>query len=385
MSAAPESAAVDRSERLSYRPGLDGLRALAAFWVLAFHCWIRTGAGPLDGLGPLAAVVRSGSLGVEVFFVLSGFVLTLGLLERGLGAPGQVSTTARAAWWPFVVRRGARLLPAVWVVLAVSVATASLHQADSGAVRRAITPESIVANATLLGGVARLLPSYEGAIGFAVDPVIWSLTPELLFSLVIVAALPLVRRWPSGSLGLLVGGGVALRLAAPSAELLSVASPLLTAFPVGVAGALLIHRRSDLAGSVVLLGAGIVVLLAVVLTRPDLSPGALKDEIALSGWLPVVVALASACLCVGLVSESTRGLGRRLPALLGRWSYGIYLWHFPLVGFLVWTVGVPADGSTSSVLLTFAIATPLAVAAGAASYRWIESPVRTWSQRATRR
>ena len=398
MSAAPEAvpSPAQGPRGLSYRPGLDGLRALAALWVLAHHCWIRTGAGPLQGLGPLAPVIRSGSLGVEVFFVLSGCVLALGLLERGRGGVesergGRASRAGEApragvwaVWWAFVLRRAARLLPAVWVVLVVSVATAGLHQGDTEAVRRAITPESVVANGTLLGGLARLVPGYEGAIGFAVDPVIWSLTPELLFSLTIVVALPLLARRAGLGLGLLLVAGIALRAADPSAQVVSVASPLLTAFPVGVAVALIAHRRPAAAGSVPLAAAGAVLLLVIVLSRPDAAPGALKDDFAASAWLPLGTALASGLLCLGVASESRRGLGAPLPALLGRWSYGIYLWHFPIIGVLVWTAGVPADGSTGSVLLTFAIATLLSIAAGAASFHAIESPARRWAARAAR-
>ena len=374
MSAAPDAPQVgDQPASLSYRPALDGLRAAAALWVLAYHCWIRTGAGTLDPLGPLGRVIKHGSLGVEVFFVLSGCVLALGLLERGTAAMG------RAAWWPFVVRRGARLLPAVWVVLAVAVATASLHVADPGAVRRALTPESLAANATLLGGLGRLVPGYHGAIGLAVDPVVWSLTPELLFSLAVVLVLPVLVRWPVAAIGLLLAAGVVLRAADPSLRVLSVCSPLLTAFPVGVAVALAVHRRPPTRTSAALVATGALLLLAVVLTRQDASAAALKDGFTASLWLPLAAAGASGLLCLGLASESARGHGAAWPAQLGRWSYGIYLWHFPIIGLLVWTLGVPADGSVRSVLLAFAIATPLSVAAGAASFRWVESPARHWA------
>ncbi|MDO9394906.1 MAG: acyltransferase family protein, partial [Herbiconiux sp.] len=217
------------------RPALDGLRGLAALWVLVYHAWIRTGSGTLDGLGPLAPVIRQGTLGVEVFFVLSGCVLALGLLDPSRARPA-------ITWWPFVVRRAARLLPAVWVALAVAVATAGLHQASTDAMRRSITPESVVANAALLAGVARLVPGYEGAVGFVVDPVVWSLTPEMLFSLLLVPVLPLVRRRPLVVIGLLVAAGIALRLGDPSLRVLSVASPLLTGFPLGLAAALAIGR-----------------------------------------------------------------------------------------------------------------------------------------------
>ncbi|MBJ7472290.1 MAG: acyltransferase [Solirubrobacteraceae bacterium] len=371
MSAAPDdhqsSERAQGSAGAEYLPALDALRALAAAWVVVYHCWIRTGAGSLDGLGPLAPLVRSGSLGVDVFFVLSGAVLTLGLLRR---APSD------RRLWPFVIRRGARLFPAVWVVLVAAVATANLHMADLGLVRRAITPESVVANATLLGGVGRLLPGYDGAIGFAVNPVIWSLTPEVLFSLVLVAILPVVVRWPTIVLGGLVAGGVVLRALDASAQVVSVAGPLLTAFPVGIAVALLARRPQSARTTFALVGGGVLTLALVVAAQTETGPKQIKDALTLSAWLPVAVAVGAGAVCLGLTSERGRRWTTAPLTAAGRWSYGIYLWHFPIIGLIVWTGGLPADGSTRSVVVAFLIATPLAIGAGAASFRFVESPAR---------
>ena len=60
-----------------------------------------------------------------------------------------------------------------------------------------------------------------------------------------------------------------------------------------------------------------------------------------------------------------------------------YLWHFPIIGVLVWTVGLPADGTNRSVALAFLLATPLAIVAGAASFRFVEQPSRAWAGRRT--
>jgi peptidoglycan/LPS O-acetylase OafA/YrhL len=95
---APENAS--NHFKLTYLPGLDGLRALAVLAVMFYH------AG--------AAFLPGGFLGVDVFFVISGFLITTLLLhERELSG----RTTLKAFWW----RRARRLLPALFLLLLVTV------------------------------------------------------------------------------------------------------------------------------------------------------------------------------------------------------------------------------------------------------------------------
>jgi peptidoglycan/LPS O-acetylase OafA/YrhL len=90
---------VTRPEPASgFRPDLEGLRALAVLLVLVYHAGL-----PLPG----------GFLGVDVCFVLSGFLIT-GLLVRELGETGTIS------WPAFLARRARRLLPAAILVLVVT-------------------------------------------------------------------------------------------------------------------------------------------------------------------------------------------------------------------------------------------------------------------------
>lgn len=102
---APAAARVDAGSRRRL-DAVDGLRALAALWVVMFHIRAFSGAT----LGPLDIVIRSGSTGVSLFLVLSGFCLYLPLAR---GTP----FTARR----FFVRRARRLLPAYYVSLGVVV------------------------------------------------------------------------------------------------------------------------------------------------------------------------------------------------------------------------------------------------------------------------
>ena len=103
--------------RLGYQPGLDGLRGLAVLAVIGYHA----GFGWLHG----------GWIGVEVFFVVSGFLITSLLVEER-------EATGRVDLRQFYVRRARRLLPALGVMLAV-VATVTLiagSAAERAGVRR---------------------------------------------------------------------------------------------------------------------------------------------------------------------------------------------------------------------------------------------------------
>ncbi|MFL6032657.1 MAG: acyltransferase family protein, partial [Rubrobacteraceae bacterium] len=93
-----------RGGRLPYLPGLDGMRALAVIAVLLYHS---------GGVGGGGAVVPGGFLGVEVFFVISGYLITSLILA-------QWRNTGRVELKAFWVGRARRLLPALYVVLVVT-------------------------------------------------------------------------------------------------------------------------------------------------------------------------------------------------------------------------------------------------------------------------
>ncbi|MFM1917169.1 MAG: hypothetical protein RJB01_684, partial [Actinomycetota bacterium] len=100
---------------LGYQPGLDGLRALAVIGVLLFH-------GGVDALS-------GGFLGVDVFFVLSGFLISTLLLE-------ELERSDRVRFGTFYLRRARRLLPALLLLLAVLALAAGLVYTDAAAALR---------------------------------------------------------------------------------------------------------------------------------------------------------------------------------------------------------------------------------------------------------
>ena len=96
---------------LGYLPGIDGIRAIAVLAVIAYHARLGWAKG--------------GFLGVEVFFVISGYLITSLLVSERTARDGSTS-----GFW---IRRGRRLLPALWVLLAVTVAFVALfHSGELG-------------------------------------------------------------------------------------------------------------------------------------------------------------------------------------------------------------------------------------------------------------
>src|SRR3979411_2644760 len=108
---APVQAVQAAASPISRLAGVDGLRAAAAMWVVLFH--IRVFSGAHLPFQPLDLFVRSGSTGVSLFLVLSGFCLYL---------PFAAGRSGRFKTWSFFVRRARRLLPAYYCSLGLALA-----------------------------------------------------------------------------------------------------------------------------------------------------------------------------------------------------------------------------------------------------------------------
>ena len=161
------------SPRLPYRPGLDGLRALAVAGVLLYHAGVPWMPG--------------GFLGVDVFFVLSGYLITSLLL-------GERARRGQVDFGAFWARRARRLLPAVWLVIFASLIAASTVARDDLARTRADALASLlyVTNWHLIAASH----SYFNSFGRpSLLQHLWSLAVEEQFYLV----------WP-----ILLMGGLAL-------------------------------------------------------------------------------------------------------------------------------------------------------------------------------
>ena len=320
--------------RLGYRPALDGIRGIAIVLVLLSHA----------RLGPFAG---GGLTGVTLFFVLSGYLIT-SLLLREHERDGRISLPQ------FYLRRARRLLPALVAFVAV---------VTSGALVAGAGVDALTDAAAALFYVGNWATISEGGLGLGTLSHTWSLAVEehfyLLWPLVLIVALPRLSR--NGLLWLLTAGilgSAALRavMVASDASVHRVAFGSDTraeALLIGCAMALLPAAQARIPVVLPLIGLAI----GGVLMR--YTPGGLTLGLSF-------VTLASAAAVVA-VADGRGWLGWRPLAWLGRISYGVYLWHYPLMFGLARHFGW--DGPIWGLAL---VAVSIAVAA--ASYRWIESP-----------
>jgi peptidoglycan/LPS O-acetylase OafA/YrhL len=372
---------------LGHLRGLDGLRAIAVLAVVVYHA----------GLGGLTG----GFLGVEVFFVISGYLITALLLAERRKT-GRIDPVA------FWLRRGRRLLPALFVMLGTILAFAVLVLPEELARLRvdALAAVAYITNWHLIAGDQ----SYFESIGRpSLFNHLWSLAIEEQFYLVwplVLGALLLAGRRIALGATLLVAVASAAWMALqfdpatdPSrvyygtdtrltglllgSALAFVWVPSVGAVPSLVPGMSRRQRRKVLAvtasagrwGSArlgwALDGLGLVALagLAGFLAAADAF-----DPFLYQGGL-AVLGLVTVALVASVVHP--RGhLGRLLDLAPIRWvgtrSYSIYLWHWPIFALTRPGLDVPLDAATA--LVARLVLTALAAEV---SYRFVEVPVRS--------
>ncbi len=358
----------------SFLPPVEGMRACAAMGVVVTHVAFQTGhssgvAGRLFGRFDLA---------VAVFFALSGFLLWRGHAAAARGG------SPRPRTGHYLRSRAVRIMPAY--VVAVVVILSLLPDSDHASLTvwlANLTLTQIYVPLTLTGGLTQM----------------WSLSVEVGFYLALPLLAFLARRVPVGARVPVIAAAAALSLAWawlpvaagsgmnplnwPPAFFSWFAAGMLLAewvhSPIG-----LIHR---LARHRVLIG--VVAMLAyLVAASPLAGPAGLVQgsatQFAVKTAMGAVVAFA---LVAPLVLDGPgtphRLLGSTTMVTLGRWSYGLFIWHlaaldmvFPVIGTFAFTGRMPTV-LVLTLIFGFAIA--------AVSYALVESPcreaLRRWEKR----
>ncbi|MDA8436172.1 MAG: acyltransferase family protein [Actinomycetales bacterium] len=359
-----------------FRPDIEGLRALAIIPVLVFHAHEflspSTVTGPLGIVATVLGWVPGGYLGVDVFFVISGFLIT-GLLVR------EAETTEGVHFGRFYARRARRILPAATATLLVTL-VASLVILP--AVRAGTTAVDVLW-AALFNSDVHFANSGVDYMGVATDPSpvlhFWSLNDEekfyVVWPVVLLVATLLATKVLHRRLRPTLFAALVL-LAVPSLvwsqHLVSTGdtsayfSALSRAFELAAGGLLAIAMplvvRAPRAARVIgpIVGFGVVVWCMATFTTLTPFPGV--------NVVPVVVGtlLVIAGHEAGVVS---RGLSTRVPRWFGRVSYSLYLWHWPV---FVLAAALTASGqlSVKQTLLCIVVA----IAVSWASYLVIEQP-----------
>ena len=342
---------------LPFRADIEGLRAIAVIAVLLFH----------GDLGPFSG----GYVGVDVFFVVSGFLITH-LLVRDLTADG---VRALPTFW---ARRVRRLLPASCLVIVATLLVA--RSLFDPVVLRSLAGDATAAGLFVVNFVFAGREGDYFAAELAPSPLLhfWSLAVEeqfyVIWPIVLLTVVRVGRRRTPALLALIGGLWVASFLASVIISptngswafylLPTRAWELLTGAALAIAGPpmadrLLPHVRSAIGW----LGVGGVMSAFLFLgTRTDFP-----------GWIALWPVAATAAIVFAGIDSVAHGPERLLswPPLvwIGRRSYGIYLWHWPTLVLAAAAAGPLSVGQRVATLIG-------TVGLAAVTYTVIENPVR---------
>jgi peptidoglycan/LPS O-acetylase OafA/YrhL len=364
-----------------YMPGLDGLRAIAVLAVIAFHEQFSWAPG--------------GLLGVGVFFTLSGYLITDLLLNRWLSTGG----VQLAKFW---LARARRLLPALFVMLAIVTAWITLlDRARLSSLRGAVA-----AAATYSSNWYLIVKGQSYFARFAPpQPLdhLWSLAVEEQFYLI----------WP----WLLLLGLICLRhrstaairwLALPTLALAAASAVAMYVLYHPAVDPTRVYEGTDTRACGLLIGAALAMLWpSIVASRTSRAWTRVVDAPAIAGLIVIAImvwrvgqyspflyrggivllsfataAVVAASACPGSVTGAA--LGWRPLRWIGVRSYGIYLWHYPVI-----VLTTPANSTEDLPRAAAQIAASIAIAA--LSWKFVEEPVRhgaiarAWRRIRTRR
>lgn len=336
---------------IAYRPDIDGLRALAVLPVVAFHLNI-----------PL---LRGGFVGVDVFFVISGYLITGILLHDFAGLE-------RGWLGRFYLRRMRRILPALLATITLTLAVGVwLLFADE----LVLLGKNVLAALFFASNLILYAQTNYFAAGSEVNPVLhlWSLAVEEQFYLFYPPLLYLMFRFWRGKLPLvLLALAVAsfvlcLRVTETSPQA-AFYLPIYRVWELAAGGLLAVlpglQVRKRLAGELLsIAGIALIIGASCLYYKKMIYPGVWALAPVLGAVFLVVTGKARKTLASRLLSTA--------PAVyVGRISYSLYLVHWPLFVFVHLVLGRALQGTEQAVLF-FA-----SIALSHVSWRFIEQPFR---------
>jgi peptidoglycan/LPS O-acetylase OafA/YrhL len=333
----------------TYRPDIDGLRAVAILAVVFFHAF--------------PDAVPGGFVGVDVFFVISGYLIST-ILIRSL-------ETRQFSFGEFYAKRIRRIFPALVAVLAATYAM-GLWLLNAEELR--LLGKHMAAGAGFVQNVVLEREADYFDVATTLKPLmhLWSLSIEEQFYLLFPALL-----WIGSRVGMRLEIGIAILILLSFG--LNVANvheypttvffaPQTRFWELWVGGALVYvgRRKFTMLTNHVLAWLGALLL--------GLSIFTLSEDFAFPGaWAALPVAGAALLILAGAAGHINRNvLSQPAMVWVGLISFPLYLWHWPLLSFL--RIVEEAEPSTewkwAAVVLSFLLAW--------ATYRWIELPSRAW-------
>lgn len=358
---------------------LDGLRGVAALWVLVGHCMILTGF--------FLPVIGQPDLGVDLFILLSGFVMVFQYQLRG----HTEDWGARKTWISFWTRRFFRIAPLYYVLLLAALALGPMIHGDRLAIDSFLSRElppaeryldasygNIFMHATFLFGT---IPSYA----FRTPLPDWSIGLEMQFYAVFPFLVLLARRISWHGMAILVSlAGVGIAMILTTAGI---------SFPMPSFLPLKMHLFACGMLTAAVVGSGrsqLILTFCLIVALAAIPVGGTQDWLHLAMREAVAVTFFALAHCrhipaMGLLS---RLLATRPFHWLGELSFGVYLIHLlvmqPVAAAVIAEFGRDLASPVRFVLVLSVVA-PIVYALAFATYKFIEMPGQKWGKSLSRR
>jgi len=334
--------------------GIQYLRGLAALAVVFDHCSVTMGQAKYFGSEIWGGALVGGRIGADLFFMISGFIITIVSLEGPTLAPA-------IGRRQFFLRRFVRIVPLMWLAI---LSYAVLRVAGRGAVDFDAYLRALF-----------LLP-----FGTVMPLVIWTLRQEAIFYLVFALTMLGPRKlrflmpvWVlSPILAVLMGGG-----ALGNDPVAILFHPSALEFGAGMLLAILWMKRTR--ALEIRLPIEPLVALTIAFCLPLALTVRLGTALNLHGGYLLLVLSCLPAMVLGIHVVCPPGIGQRIGRMLGDASYAIYLFHPATLSVAIagWARLAPATPAWVVVLCGSAVAT----GAGIAIHLWIERPLVGWGHR----